>query len=157
MHRQIAFCFVVLVGGVFGLRADDAKPKPADEVKLLEGDWKVVALESNSKRAPAAVLEGMRWSFKGSEVRFADAGEELGDKSSVKLDASQSPKHIDLVALEGATKGMKSEGIYKLEKDRLVICLRDSKAAKKGRPEKFETEKGSELGLITLERVKDKK
>ena len=157
MRRQIAFCFAMLVGIAFGLRADDAKPQPADDVKLLTGEWKVVALESNGKKAPAEALEGMRWSFKGSEVRFADPGEELGGKTSVKLDASQSPKHIDLVALEGPSKDMKSEGIYKLEKDRLIICLRDSKAAKKGRPAKFATEAGSELGLITLERVKDKK
>jgi RNA polymerase sigma factor (sigma-70 family) len=138
-------------------KSPDPKLAPADDLKRLNGDWKVVALETNGKKAPAAALEGMRWSFSGAEVRFADAGEELGEKSSVKLDPSQSPKHIDLVGLEGAGKGMTSPGIYKLEKDRLVICLRDSKSAEKGRPTTFATGVVSESGLITLERIKDKK
>ena len=153
MRRQITYCFAILIECAFGLRADEPKPQSADEVKLLAGEWKVVALESNGKKAPAMELEGMRWSFAGAEVRFADPGEEFGGKSSVKLDAKQSPKHIDLVALEGPAKGMTSQGIYKLDKDQLVICL----SAKKGRPEKFTAEAGSELSVITLERVKDKK
>jgi uncharacterized protein (TIGR03067 family) len=135
----------------------DPKLAAAEDLKRLNGEWKVVALEANGKKAPAAALEGGRWSFSGAEVRFADAGEELGGKSSVKLDPSQSPKHIDLVGLEGAGKGMTSRGIYKLEKDRLVICLRDPKSADKGRPTTFTTGVVSESGLITLERVKDKK
>ncbi|QJW96275.1 TIGR03067 domain-containing protein [Frigoriglobus tundricola] len=140
-----------------GPKSSDPKPAAAEDLKRLNGEWKVVALEANGKKAPAAELEGMRWSFSGAEVRFADPGEELGEKSSVKLDPSQSPKHIDLVGLEGAGKGMTSQGIYKLENDRLVICLRDSKSAEKGRPTTFTTGVVSESGLITLERVKDKK
>jgi uncharacterized protein (TIGR03067 family) len=157
MRLLITLCFLVLAGCALYLRvslADDTKPQPADDIKLLAGEWKVVALESNGKKAPAKELEGMRWSFKGSDVRFADPGEELGGKTSVKLDATQSPKHIDLVALEGPSKGTKSQGIYKLEKDRLVICMRDAEAAKKGRPKEFSTEADSGLGLITLERVR---
>ena len=157
MRQKIALCCPVLIGCVFGLRANAPMPQPADDLKLLAGEWKPVALESDGKKAPAAALEGGRWSFTGAEVRFADPGEELGGKSSVKLDASKSPKHIDLVALEGPTKGMTIQGIYKLDQDRLVICLRDPEGAKKGRPKAFATEAGSDLHMITLERVKDKK
>jgi uncharacterized protein (TIGR03067 family) len=159
MRLPNTLCLVVLAGCALCLRAslaDDAKPpQAADDAKLLKGNWNVVALESEGRKAPAAALKGMRWSFAGSEVQFADPGEEAGGKSSVKLDTSKSPKHIDLVGLEGPQKGKTVQGIYKLEKDRLVICLRDAEAAKKGRPEEFSTEAGSGLGLITLERVKE--
>ena len=139
------------------LKSPDPKPEAADDLKRLTGDWKVVALEANGKKAPAAELEGMRWSFSGAEVRFTDPGEEPGGKTSVKLDPTQSPKHIDLVTLEGKSKGTTSQGIYKLEKDRLVICLRDPSRAEKGRPTTFVPGALSELGVITLERVQDKK
>ncbi|MBP3955746.1 sigma-70 family RNA polymerase sigma factor [Gemmata sp. G18] len=143
--------------GVGGSKSPDLKPVAADDLKRLTGDWKVVSLEANGKKAPAAELEGMRWSFSGTEVRFTDPGEEPGGKTSVKLDPTQSPKHIDLVTLEGKSKGTTSQGIYKLEKDRLVICLRDPSSAEKGRPTTFVPGALSELGLITLERVQDKK
>jgi uncharacterized protein (TIGR03067 family) len=122
---------------------------------MFEGSWKVTALETNGKSAPAEALQGMRWTFKGSEVRFADPGEEPGGRSAITLDPGKTPRHIDLVGQEGPEKGKTAHGIYKLEKDRLVICLRDAKTASKGRPQEFKTEAGSGLGMITLERAKE--
>ena len=52
---------------------------------------------------------------------------------------------------------MTMQGIYKLDQDRLVICLRDPVGDKKGRPKTFSTEADSDLHMITLERVKDEK
>src|SRR4051812_8704815 len=83
--------FVLLTAcglGLGGLSvADDAKPPPAtDDTKLIEGDWNVVALEADGKKAPTAELKGMRWSFKNAELQCTDPGEKASDKSSVKLD-----------------------------------------------------------------------
>lgn len=124
-----------------------------DDAKLLEGNWKVVAIEDEGRKAPSEVLKGMRWSFKNSEVEMADP--KRSDKASVKIDWSKKPKHIDLVALEGedSLKGKMTQGIFTLEKDRLIICVREPKAAEKGRPKEFNTEAGSGLGMITLERI----
>ncbi|WP_232068369.1 TIGR03067 domain-containing protein [Gemmata obscuriglobus] len=140
-------------------RAKSLEPQaaPTNDLKLLNGEWKVVALEANGKKAPAAEIEGGRWVFSGAEVQFGDPGEKLGGRSSVKLDTTKSPKHIDLAGLEGAGKGITSPGIYKLEKGRLVICLGDPKSGEKGRPTTFATGALGEAALITLERVKDKK
>jgi uncharacterized protein (TIGR03067 family) len=160
MRLPALLCFAVLVGCAFrpsALLAEDAKqPKDAkDDLKLLEGSWRVVALEADGRKAPSEALKGMSWSFKGSEVQFADRGEKSDGKSSVKLDSSKTPKHIDLLGLEGPEKGRTIQGIFKLEKDQLVICLRGAEAAKKGRPKEFMTEPDSGLGMITLERVKE--
>ena len=158
MQLPFTLGFVVLAGCTLGLRAspaDDAQPpRAADDAKLLVGVWNVVALESDGKKAPADEIKGMRWSVTESEVEFADPGEEFGGKTSYKLDLTKSPKHIDLVVPEGPTKGKTMLGIYKLEKDRLVVCLRDAKEADKGRPTEFSTEAGSGLGMVTLERAK---
>lgn len=103
MRLPTPLCFfVLLVGCAFclpALFADDAKPhKDAKgDSKLFDGSWKVVALEADGKKAPPEALKGMLWSFKGSELQIAAPGEKSGGKSSVKLDSSQTPKHIDLV------------------------------------------------------------
>src|SRR5262249_12531614 len=126
-----------------------------DESKVLDGHWKVVALEENGSKAPTGVLKGMSWSFKNSEVEMVDPPDRqhnIQHKASVKLDWSKTPKHIDFVPFDGAMKGKMLRGIFTLEKDRLVICLRDPGSAEKGRPQEFKTEAGSGLGMITLER-----
>jgi uncharacterized protein (TIGR03067 family) len=143
------------------LLAEDAKPQKdaKDDSKRLQGSWKVVALETDGKEAPPEELKGMRWSFKGSELQIADSGEKSdeksGGKSSVKLDSSKTPKYIDLVVADGPQKGKTMQGIFKFEKDRLVVCLRGLEDAKQGRPKEFMTEADSALGMITLERIKE--
>src|SRR5436309_1856969 len=110
MRLPISFCFVLLVGCAIylpALLADDAQP-PKDakgDLKLLQGSWKVVALEADGKKAPAKAIEGMRWKFKGSEVEGTDPGGKSVAIGSMKLDSSKTPKHIDLVVPEGPQKG----------------------------------------------------
>src|SRR5207245_805554 len=57
--------------------------------------------------------------------------------------------------LEGDLKGTTSPGIYKLEKGRLTICLRDEKNVAKGYPKEFTADKGSGQAMITLEKIKE--
>jgi uncharacterized protein (TIGR03067 family) len=157
MRLPGSFSFVLLIGSAFclsSLLADDAKPQQDVAFKPFDGAWKVVALEADGKAEPEEAIKGMRCWFKGSEVQFADADEKSRERASVKLDSSKSPKQVDFVVLEGADKGKTIQGIFKFEKDRLVICLRDAEAAEKGRPKEFKTEANSGLGMMTLERVK---
>ena len=159
MRLSIIIC-TLLTGFHFCLSAsvaDDAKPMQDLKVnfKQFDGNWKVVGLESDGIKAPAEALKGMHWSFKGSQVEFADPGEKLGNKTAIRIDSSKSPKQIDLVGVEGKLKGKTIHGIFKFEKDRLVICVSDPEAAKIGRPKEFKTEANSGLGIITLERVKE--
>jgi uncharacterized protein (TIGR03067 family) len=157
MRRLIASGFVLVAcAACLSISlADDKKPKAAnDDAKLLQGNWKVVAIESDGRQAPAEKLTGMRWSFKGSEVEFSGPGE-LAAKATLKLDSGKTPKQIDLTGLDGAQKGKTIEGIFKFEKDQLMICFRDAEAAEKGRPTEFATRPDSGLGMITLEREKE--
>lgn len=160
MRLPTPLCFILLVGCACclpALLADDAKPQKdaKDDSKLLEGSWKGVALEVGGKKAPPEAIKGGSWSFKGLELQITDRGVKSDAKSTVKLDSSKTPKQIDLVVPEGPQKGDTMQGIYKFEKDRLVICLRSLEAAAKGRPTEFMTEAGSGLGMTTFERVKE--
>jgi uncharacterized protein (TIGR03067 family) len=136
-------------------KAQGGEKKPEDaaakDLKAMEGEWKVVGLEEGGRRASPDDMKGMRWTFQGSTMLPVNPGEKPGDKAEVKLDPGQSPKHIDLVVLEGDNKGKTLEGIYKVEGGKLTICLRDPG---KGRPKEFTADGGEGQGLITLEKVK---
>jgi uncharacterized protein (TIGR03067 family) len=150
MRWPVSLFLLATVGPAPTILADDSATA---EAKLLEGSWKVVAIEADGRKATAKELESLKdggWTIKGSEVSIEDAN--APGRSSFKLDASKSPKEIDLIALEGPQKGKSMEGIYKLEDGKLTICVRDVAAAGKGRPKEFATEADSGLGLIVLKR-----
>ena len=155
MRRLLAISFMMLLGLGSWTFADD--PKPAvekDELKLFQGNWKVVALEENGNKAPTDALEGMRWEINGSELIAVDPGDERSPKVTFKLDSNKSPKQIDLSGDDPVFQGKAIESIYKFEKDKLIICTRDPNESSKGRPTSFKTEADSGLGMITLERIK---
>jgi uncharacterized protein (TIGR03067 family) len=114
----------------------------------------VVGLERDGRKASADDAKGMRWTFKGSTMQPTDPGDKPGAKAEVKIDPSRSPRHLDLVVLEGDLKGKTLQGIYKLEDGKLTVCLRDEQAPEKGRPKDFTAEKGSDQGMITLGKAK---
>ncbi len=135
-------------------KADPKEDAAAKELKAMEGDWDVVGLERDGKKASADDAKGMRWTFKGSTMQPTDPGDKPGAKAEVKIDSSRSPRHLDLVVLEGDLKGKTLQGIYKLEDGKLTVCLRDEQAPEKGRPKDFTAEKGSNQGMITLGKAK---
>jgi RNA polymerase sigma factor (sigma-70 family) len=129
---------------------EPAKASAADverEAKALEGEWVVVGLEADGRKATADDVKGMRWVFKGTEVTATDPDGGTG-KMSVRLDPGQSPKTMNLTPLDGPNKGQTAAGIYELKDGKLRICLRE----KGDRPKEFVSGPGQ--GLITLEWAK---
>jgi len=159
MRLSTLFAFVLSVGCAYnlqGLLAENTKPPKTTKeyAKFLDGNWEVTGLEIDGKEAPPKALKGMRWSFKNLRVQFIDPGTKHGPKSSVKLDPTKTPKQIDFIGLEDPHKDKVIQGIFKIEKGRLIICVRHAESANKERPKKFTTELDSDLGMITLERIK---
>jgi RNA polymerase sigma-70 factor (ECF subfamily) len=131
------------------------KEKQVKGLKELEGIWKVVSLETEGKKAPEAELKGMRWTFKGSSLHITDETDQAGGMCTVKVDPSKKPKHIDITSEEGPTKGKTVQGIYKLEKGRLIVSVQEVQNAGQGRPTDFTTAAKDGPGVAILERVKD--
>ena len=158
---RVAISLLALFAGTaFGLPAllaDDANrnQQVLDEAKQLEGKWKVVALEADGQKAPEEALKTMRCTIKGQEMQMRDAADAPVEKAALKLDLTKTPRHIDFTVKEGPDKGKTIKGIFKFEKERLVICMREAEAAEKSRPTEFKTDAGSGLGIITLERYRD--
>ncbi len=127
--------------------AGDAKK----ELDLLQGDWKVEsALESGGKNGSEDDIKALLVTFKGDNMKITNKGE-LVEENRIKIDAAKSPKTIDFIHLDGAEKGKTELGIYKLESERLTLCVND---AGKERPTAFALKEGTKISLFVLKRAK---
>jgi RNA polymerase sigma-70 factor (ECF subfamily) len=133
-------------------KPDRAEDAAARELKALQGEWKSAALGENGREASEKDLKGVRWTFQGARLRCTDAGGKVIDWGEVRLDPGKEPMHFDLVGVEGPNKGKTLLGIYKREKGRVIICLRDPG---KERPTEFTSDRGSDQAMMTLESLKD--
>jgi uncharacterized protein (TIGR03067 family) len=138
-----ALCAPALQGG------EDAKEKAKKEavqkeLQRLEGTWQCRWVGRNGQKFEAQddpiIIKGGKW-FVGEKA-----------VASFTIDTTTSPKLIDLTDLLEA-KGLKAEGIYKLDGDQFVICLHANEGVRQ-RPLEFVTEPGSEKFLFWFERVK---
>jgi uncharacterized protein (TIGR03067 family) len=80
---------------------------------------------------------------------------ELGSQvlfdSTFNLDATKTPKQIDMIGTEGQLRGKVAQGIYALEGDVLTICYTMPGGA---RPTAFESKPGSGSTLVIWKRSK---
>jgi RNA polymerase sigma factor (sigma-70 family) len=123
--------------------AEDAQTRI---LKALQGDWTVVALEDNGRKASEDDMKGMHWKVKGSNVHPSDPGEKADERCTFRIDPEKDPGHFDLTSLKGQTL----QGIYRLQGSWLTICLRGEKHPEKGRPMEFTAEEGSDQAMITV-------
>jgi len=65
------------------------------------------------------------------------------------LDPGQDPKAIDVIADGGPSHGKRVLGIYKIENDKLTLCMADPDQP---RPREFKAEKGSGHTLMVFTR-----
>jgi uncharacterized protein (TIGR03067 family) len=117
------------------------------DLDLLQGSWSVTALEVEGLKMPAATLAEARIVVKGN--RFTSTGMGAVYKGTLELDASKSPRQLNMKFDAGPEKGNTNPGIYELHGDRWRICL-----ATRGdvRPSSFASVPGSGFALETLTR-----
>lgn len=128
---------VLMTWAAFG---SDPCPEPAQEKCPLDGRWQMVKAEVMGKNLIDEQLKKTLHFAKG-KVTIPSENDKSG--GTYKLDAKQSPGHIDMTSDKGPT----TKGIYKVEKDRLVICM----SLKGERPTNFDA---ANAIVLTLEKVK---
>jgi len=136
----------LLVGGPV-LDAHEQSP----DVARMQGRWEVVELVEDGKVIPKEAIK--EWLPSGGKLEIADNAiifqSPADGKRHVKLfsiDATQSPKGLEIVTKEGKD----AWGILRIDEKQVVICLSDADAP---RPTEFSAKEGSERLLMTLERV----
>jgi uncharacterized protein (TIGR03067 family) len=148
MRGAILACVFALVA--YPAQAADAKKT---DQELFQGVWEVVKSEQEGKESPGFVKDrSPTVAYKGGKYVFKAKG--LGDEvGEFKLGPKAKPPTLDYTITEGAHKGTKQLGIYKLEGDTLTICLAEEGA--KVRPSSFKTRAGApEYAMFVMKRKK---
>jgi RNA polymerase sigma-70 factor (ECF subfamily) len=153
--RKIDASFVWIAGGLLSVLAslaiaDDAADA---EAKGLDGTWKFVSLTVDGKEAPEEFVQKGRWVIQSKSITFPGP---VKGKSTFEVDPSRSPKAMDMTGVDGPGQGKTIECIYKIEGERLTICLPGGKRESPGRPRPLEFSGGEGMSLVVLERVKEK-
>ena len=132
--------------------ADDAKDEAIKkDRKLIEGTWRIVALELNGNKSndenakKLTVVNGRD----GTWTIFSE-GKEVA-KGTNSFDPTKKPKTIDFTITEGGGKGNLHLGIYELGEKARKLCF---SPPGKDRPTEFTSTLGSEQILVSFEREK---
>lgn len=121
----------------------------AEEMKKLQGIWKVVKGEPMEREIP----EDYRVIFKDGKVTFGK-----GTPCKIKLDPSKEPKWFDIDIAPLFEKNPKEElyepGIYKLDGDKLILAIVNERTSEGFRPRPKDFEEKFYGQRLHLERVK---
>jgi uncharacterized protein (TIGR03067 family) len=129
-----------------------------NELKKLEGTWKVVAVEVNGQAVPAAARRLETITIKGARLTVVEQGNKESSMG-LKIDPKKKPRAMDLHITRGGTS-VDWKCIYALKDNELKICM--PLPQKKGdntpdaaglgmRPDDFATE-GRRRMLVTATR-----
>lgn len=121
-----------------------------DGKAALQGVWIAKSMETDGKPAPATTVKRMRFRFKGDKLFVRGNFEnDTEDECEYKIDATKSPKHIDILPPKEKNPIL---GVYDIKGDELSLCLRHADTPG-GRPTKFSTATEPNLILIVFKRT----
>jgi uncharacterized protein (TIGR03067 family) len=135
------------------LIADPPKDDAKEDVKKLQGTWKVIKLDDGEKPTSGEEIGYWTFEFNGDGVTTRQGKNSSAKDGKFKLDSTKKPKSIDIDTGGEAP----SEGIYELDGDELTICIvagyKGSKTA--ARPTEFKANEEKKYSLFVLKKVKE--
>ena len=146
--KRISIAMVLVTTPLFGggVGAGDAARK---ELQRLQGTWKVLKAQRSWDPTSTRNVNKHPVIISGDKITFTHRDEKRGDVAAITLDSRMKPAAIDLRPGRGKVV---LKGIYKLEKDKLTICIAVEPDAP--RPMEFTSTKKPKTSLLVLERVK---
>jgi uncharacterized protein (TIGR03067 family) len=138
------------LAGVLTLSLTRAAEDPKD---ALQGVWIAQSGERDGRASMADEIKSMRVTITADKFILHEGGEpDL--ECTYKIDATQSPKHLDLTPANVDNKDKPVHAIYELKGDELKICARQADGSDGPRPSEFATKKDSHFALLVLKREK---
>jgi uncharacterized protein (TIGR03067 family) len=128
-----------------GFRADNASAW-----KEITGDWQPTKMELNGTALSDEDVKEFLITMSEGKYSAKRSGEVI-DEGKSKIDASKSPKHLDLIASIGDAKDKTRLGIFEVKGDKLKMVIA---GVDKNRPTKFEAPADSELIYIECTKKK---
>ena len=126
--------------------ADDDVVK--NELKRHQGTWIATSSTFDGQKAPDEIARSIQRIVTENHVVWERNGKRFAG-TTIELDPKHDPKNIDVIPDGGRNRGERILGIYKLDGERLCICMA---VAGQPRPKEFKAEKGSGWTLQTFER-----
>jgi len=117
----------------------------------LQGEWVLIARQVDGKKSTDDEVQELQIQIiiKGDSLLFKSLGDKDWQASTLKIDASKTPKTVDVISKD-STKDKKSLlAIYKVEGDLLTVCN-----SLEERPTQFSADKGSGRALLVYKRTK---
>jgi uncharacterized protein (TIGR03067 family) len=138
---------LLLVGVVFAgvAFAEDSKK----DLDKLQGTWVRSQIVRNGKEVPADEFKNAKLTLKGDKYTLDENNEKR--TGTFKLDASKTPKTLDIISDSGPNKGKTLKGIYKIDGDTFTYCVA---GPDKDRPTEFASKEGSGHTLLVNKREK---
>ncbi len=128
--------------------ADEKAAK--DELKRQEGTWAVTSSVYEGQEAAEDLVRSIKRIVEGDHAVWERDGKRFAG-TRIELDPAREPKAIDVIPDGGPNRGERVLGVYKLEDDKLTICMAEPG---KARPKEFRADKGSGHALRTFRREK---
>ncbi len=144
MNRSLGLAVGIAIALSGAARGDDK-----NVAKSLDGTWVPTAAELAGEKIPDELRKSMKLVI--DDGKYTLTVSKVPDRGTVKLDASKSPKAIDITGVEGPNKGKTILAIYETTDDTLRICY---DLGGKARPTEFKTAKGTQQFLVTYTRQK---
>lgn len=141
---------VCLLGTGFIAGSVSQANEAENEAESLQGVWRVVSIIESGKPVSAERVKDSKFEFISDKLVMSgfSEGEEGSEEFDYTLDPTKEPRCIDLI--RGDTT---IPGIYRIVGGALTLCLpgRDIMT----RPTEFNSEEGSDISFVTLERVEE--
>jgi uncharacterized protein (TIGR03067 family) len=121
---------------------------PKDDRELLQGTWKGVSAQINSKALPAETAKQLTLVLTAAGYT-TKRGDQVLFEGKYTLDIAAMPRAMDILTKD-EDASLTAKAIYALEGDTLKLCYG---AAGKERPRKFGGEAGSGVTWVVWKRV----
>jgi uncharacterized protein (TIGR03067 family) len=127
-----------------------AEPR-TDDTKALKGNWQAVSIKAGGDDAPPDEVRKFTFSF--TETTYTNTIDgQVVEEGGYTIDASTTPKTIDLDIKKGPDDGKKQLGVYRLDGDRLTIVA--AQAGSTERPKSLKPKDAADAMTFVLDRVK---
>jgi uncharacterized protein (TIGR03067 family) len=116
MLRPLSLVVAVVSVLVFGL----APAMRADDLKAMEGTWRVQSAEAGGKPIESDDLKNLVVTITGDH--YTVMTKDGPDAGTLKLDETQKPRAMDATRTEGFDAGKVIKAIYTLADDTMRVC-----------------------------------
>ena len=121
----------------------------ADDLKAMEGKWKVETVEAGGKVIEIKQLQDLVVTIMGDHYELTTP--DGPDAGTITLDETAKPKTMDAKDTEGLDAGKVIKAIYEITGDTMRVCYATDGGE---RPSELATKEGSPCVLITYKRVR---